>query len=125
MFESFLYFSRCILIIQQLNSFRCVIFIPMAYFLTLTASNVEDDRPHILWSMHFTLNDWSELDLTDQAVENVLVCSDGGDAEIDLDKCVPEVKVPKICENLPSYGYFFFFNTSLCCSVSCSLFMPL
>ena len=68
----------------------------MAYFLTLTASNVEDDRPHILWSMHFTLNDWSELDLTDQAVENVLVCSDGGDAEIDLDKCVPEVKVPKI-----------------------------
>ncbi|RUS81552.1 hypothetical protein EGW08_010682, partial [Elysia chlorotica] len=52
----------------------------------------EETRPNILWSMHFTLNDWSSVEITDQAVENVLVSSEGGDAEIDLDKCVPEAK---------------------------------
>ncbi|GFS18679.1 rab proteins geranylgeranyltransferase component A 2-like [Elysia marginata] len=56
------------------------------------ASSEDLSQPRILWSMHFTLNDWSEVELSDAAVKNVLVASEGGDAEIDLDKCVPEAK---------------------------------
>lgn len=56
------------------------------------ASHEDESRPRILWSMHFSLYDWSEVELTEAAVKNVLVVSEGGDAAIDLDKCVPEAK---------------------------------
>ncbi|GFN80731.1 Rab proteins geranylgeranyltransferase component a 1 [Plakobranchus ocellatus] len=56
------------------------------------ASSDEESRPHILWSMYFTMEDWSEVSMTEEALGRVMVSSEGGDAGIDLDKCVPEAK---------------------------------
>ncbi|XP_005092402.1 rab proteins geranylgeranyltransferase component A 2 [Aplysia californica] len=52
-----------------------------------------DDRPRVLWSMHFQMKDRSEPVMATDAAQNVLVTSGGGDDSVDLDRCVQEAEV--------------------------------
>ncbi|BFZ14526.1 hypothetical protein BsWGS_17565 [Bradybaena similaris] len=60
---------------------------------TLFSSETTDvNKPKLLWSIYFTLEDRSQLTTSDSAVKNVLVASGGGDAGVDLDFCIQEAK---------------------------------
>ncbi|XP_059163146.1 rab proteins geranylgeranyltransferase component A 1-like [Physella acuta] len=67
-------------------------FMEVTEHLFATDNNTVDEKPKILWSMHFAQKDYSEVELTGSSPKNILVTSGGGGPGVDLEYCVLEAK---------------------------------